>query len=254
VLEVANAVMGRALRRVTVQRGQDLRQAVLIAFGGAGPMHAVSLARQVGMRRVLVPEFSSGFSAFGCVTAPAAITRQKTVRLDSAHWDAPRFAAERATLVQEAQAALAHADAAVEETALIRYVGQSVAVPVGFAGDVDVAALGAAFRAEHQRLYGYATEEPFLVESLRVQASLPHAPLPTPPDVADQPPPAPLKVQNCCFDASGFLPTPRFDRASLSPGTKIAGPAIVEDAWSTVVLPPGATCRKDAAGHLHIEV
>ncbi|HWK46746.1 MAG TPA: hydantoinase/oxoprolinase family protein [Stellaceae bacterium] len=260
VLEVANAVMARALRRVTVQRGVDLRQGVLIAFGGAGPMHAVSLARQVGIARVLVPEFSSGFSAFGCVTAPALIARQKTVRLNSAAWDAERFAAERAGLVAEAQASLlrsgAKADAIrLSETALIRYVGQSVAVPVPFAASGDVADLAARFREEHRKLYGYATEEPFLVESLRVEATIPAGDLVAPPEaVATGELPRPRIVLPCCFDAAGFVATPRFDRVALAPSSILAGPCIIEDAWSTVVLPPGSTCRKDPAGHLHIEV
>jgi N-methylhydantoinase A len=252
--------MARALRRVTVQRGVDLRDATLIAFGGAGPMHAVSLARQVGLSRVVVPEFSSGFSAFGCVTAPALIARQKTVRLDSLHWDAERFAAERAALVADASASLLTgggdgAGLKLGETALIRYVGQSVAVPIPLTQGDDVAAIGRRFRAEHERLYGYATPEPFLVESMRVEASLPrpdgdfaaHAF-----DGAAHPEPASTGL--ACFDRDGFVATPRYDRSRLPVDAVLAGPCIVEDAWSTVVLPPGSTCRRDTAGHLHIEV
>jgi len=257
VITVANAVMARALARVTVQRGVDLRGATLIAFGGAGPMHAVSLARQVGITRVVVPAFSGAFSAFGCVTAPALIARQRTVRLDSAAWDAARFAAVRCELAAEARRAMddgvVAATAVTAETALVRYIGQSVAVEVPYAGQPGIEELGRAFRAVHERLYGYATAEPFQVESLRVIVSLPTAaavPVPVP---VSRDLPIPLKTAPALFERDGPVATPRYDRACLMPDNAIAGPCIIEDAWSTIVLPPDAACRADAAGHLHIE-
>ncbi len=255
VMEVANAVMARALRRVTVHRGADLREATLIAYGGAGPMHAVSLARHVGISRVIAPAFSGGFSAFGCVTAPELIARQQTLRLSSLTWDAARLADARAQLIASASAGLTRSDADIQlrETALIRYVGQSVAVETPYAPSLDVAALGERFRAAHHRLYGYATDEPFLLESLRIEASI----------AADRPEssqrPAkgavqPIRIGRCCFDADGFVETPCFDRSALGSAAVVEGPAILEDAWSTVLLPPGSVCRVDPAGHLLIEV
>ncbi len=257
VITVTNAVMARALARVTVQRGVDLRGATLIAFGGAGPMHAVSLARQVGIARVVVPAFSGAFSAFGCVTAPALIARQRTVRLDSAAWDAARFAAVRRELAAEARRALegsGTADPVTTETALIRYIGQSVAVEVPYAGQPGVAELERGFRDVHQRLYGYATAEPFQVESLRVVVSFPPVAAAPAPALTPQDLPTPSKAAPALFGRDGPVATPRLDRARLVPGSAVAGPCIIEDSWSTVVLPPGAACRADAAGHLHIEV
>ena len=81
VVRVANATMARALRRVTVERGIDGRRCTLLAFGGAGPMHAVGLAREFGICEVVVPPVSSAFSAYGCLLADMAYTRQRTVRL-----------------------------------------------------------------------------------------------------------------------------------------------------------------------------
>jgi N-methylhydantoinase A len=261
VLEVANAVMARALRRVTVHRGVDLRQTTLIAFGGAGPMHAVSLARHVGISRVLVPEFSSGFSAFGCVTAPALIAKQKTVRLSSEQWNARRFEAERDALVTEVKSALVSSGHAadrivISEKALVRYVGQSVAVEVPYEMPIEIERLGMRFREVHTRLYGYATDEHFLVESLRIEASVANArdERGAPVAASGRKAEKPFKTSQCCFHPGGFVETPRFNRESFEPGRTISGPCIVEDAWSTVVLPPGSRCHKDDAGHLHIEV
>jgi N-methylhydantoinase A len=259
VMDVADAVMARALRRVTVHRGADLREAALIAFGGAGPMHAVSLARHVGIARVVVPAFSGGFSAFGCITAPELIARQRTLRLASRDWDAGRFDAQRLALVEEAEGALRRSGTEasairLRETALVRYVGQSVAVEVPYEAGLGIEALGERFRAVHARLYGYATDEPFLLESLRVEASAPAVDSRLAPAAGAAAVLAPFKVSRCCFAGHGVVDTPRYDRARLPAEATVAGPAIVEDAWSTVIIPPGARCLPDQAGHLHVEV
>ena len=93
VQRVANATMVRALARVTVERGVDGRQCTLLAFGGAGPMHAARLAREFGIGEIVVPRFSSGFSALGCIVADMSYTQQQSVRMLSTHWDADRFGA-----------------------------------------------------------------------------------------------------------------------------------------------------------------
>jgi N-methylhydantoinase A len=92
VQRVANATMVRALARVSVERGIDGRHCTLLAFGGAGPMHAARLAREFGMTEIVVPRFSSGFSALGCIVADMSYTQQQAVRLLSTSWDAGRFA------------------------------------------------------------------------------------------------------------------------------------------------------------------
>jgi N-methylhydantoinase A len=270
IIDVANAVMSRALRRVTVRRGTDIRETALVAFGGAGPMLAVALARQVDIGTVVVPAFSSGFSAYGCVVAPPLITRQKTVRLASAAWDAVRFAAERQALIGEARALLRASGVVpeaivVEEVALVRYVGQSTAVPLPV-GDIaagDIAALGTRFRAAHHRIYGYATDESFLVESLRVAASVPPQAVPGRDGLGasgDVPGRAPAgaaaasRFLRCCFDEGGFVETPCYDRENLPVGAIVPGPAIIQDEWSTTILPSGSRAHRDAAGHLHVEV
>jgi N-methylhydantoinase A len=95
IYRVANASMARALRRVTVERGVDARSCTLIAFGGAGPMHAVALAREFGIARVVVPKFSSVFSALGCLTAELSYAEQRAAHMASTAWQAERIETTR---------------------------------------------------------------------------------------------------------------------------------------------------------------
>jgi len=258
VARVANATMARALRRVTVERGIDARLCSLIAFGGAGPMHACGLAREVGIRHIVVPIMSGGFSALGCIAADPSYAQQQTARLASTAWDSARFDALRNGLADRVAGYLLAAghkrEALVfDEIAVIRYQGQSYGVEVPYRYPADLKTLGRDFRAVHDRLYGYATDEPWIVESLRVRASVPSRPPSVSPRRADLPPPNPVKVLPCVFDA-GSLPTPRYRRDDLPAGFALKGPAVVEDDWSTVVVEPGATLTADAHGHLHIRL
>jgi N-methylhydantoinase A len=257
VQRVANATMVRALARVTVERGVDGRQCTLLAFGGAGPMHAARLAREFGIAEIVVPRFSSGFSALGCIVADMSYTQQQAVRLLSTNWDADRFGVlhdDMLATLREPLQRQGHgvAEITVERTALVRYVGQSYAVEVPFAEPLDLLKLGHDFRERHRTIYGYATDEHWEMQSLRMRALVPR---PTSFGAferqADMP--EPMSVAPCWFEASAPHQTPRYDRDRLPAEARIAGPAIVEDAWSTIIVPPGYTLRADAMGHLWIK-
>jgi len=255
VLRVADATMARALTKITVERGVDGRGATLLAFGGMGPMHAVGLARAYGIRRVMVPAASSAFSALGCVAAEMSYTRQRTLRLPGDGFDAPHFAAARAALVDEVAAPLLaqgldRAALVVEEVALLRYRGQSSAVDVPLdAALASTASLAAGFEARHATLFGFASGEAWELLGLRISVRAPRA-VPPPPCAAEAPAPPPFATDPCWFDPSGPLPTPRYERATLAPPHRVSGPAIIEDDWSTIVLPPGWVAVPDACGHL----
>ena len=261
---IANANMARALRRVTVERGVDARDCALLAFGGAGPMHAVALAREFGIGRIVVPHSSSVFSALGCLTAELSYARQRTVHMASDAWDAERFAALRSDTLERLTTPLLAAghgedELRVAEIAAIRYAGQSYAVEVPYAAPADPARLDADFKALHRALYGFATDEPWEVESLRLTVSAPPAYAPEcaaaaggrPGEAAGEA--APRTTAPCRFEGHGALETPRFDRGALGVGQRIAGPAVIEDEWSTIVLNPGAEAWADGSGHLHID-
>ncbi len=257
VLRVADATMARALNKITVERGVDGRRATLLAFGGMGPMHAVGLARAYGMARVLVPAASSAFSALGCVAAEMSTTRQRTLRLPGEGFDAARFAALRSSMAEEQAAPLLEAGVPrgalqIEETALIRYRGQSYAVDVPIDGPADGAALAAAFAARHQALFGFTSGEAWELLGLRVSLRAPRPPR-TVPAPREVPAPAPFAVDPCWFTPDAPTATPRYDRAAVAPPHAIAGPAIIEDEWSTIVVPPGWAARPDPHGHLLLE-
>ena len=257
VVKVANAAMLRALRRVTVERGVDGRACTLLAFGGAGPMHAVALARAFSIAHVVVPAHSSMFSALGCVGAEMSYAQQRTLRVASDAWDGARVDGVRralhATLAAPLRAA-GHGNGtlAVEEVASIRYRGQSYAIEIAAPTFDDPARLGRDFMERHRTLYGFATEEPWELVSIRVRVSAPRNGEARAPAPKANEPPSPARTLPATFDTGAPLPTPRYDRAALGADWPLQGPVIVDDAWSTVVVPPGATLTADDAGHLHI--
>ena len=257
VVRVANAAMLRALRRVTVERGVDGRTCTLLAFGGAGPMHAVALARAFSIDKVVVPAHSSMFSALGCVGAEMSYAQQRTLRVASDAWEQARVDGARrelrATLAAPLTAAGHETDTlVVEEVASIRYRGQSYAIEIANPAFDDPARLGRAFKNRHEVLYGFATEEPWELVSIRMRVSAPRNGEAPSLAAKTNEAPSPTQTLPCTFETSEAVMTPRYNRASLGADWPLEGPAIVDDAWSTVVVPPGATLSADDAGHLHI--
>jgi N-methylhydantoinase A len=255
IARVANAAMARAIRRVTVERGVDGRRCSLIAFGGAGPMHAVEVARAFGIARVVVPRLSSAFSALGCLAADMSHTRQQTVRMPSVAWDWPRLRAVRDDIVAQLSAAFgAGSVPRVGITAAVRYGGQSYSVEVPDPSLDDPDRLGAAFKSVHEQLYGFATDEPWELMGLRVTLSVPrNLGLDASGSGGGRAWTAPGET-SCWFDGSGPRPAVRYDRAALGAGRRIDGPAIIGDEWSTMILPPGASLVCGETGHLLIDV
>ncbi|MCK6453474.1 MAG: hydantoinase/oxoprolinase family protein [Alphaproteobacteria bacterium] len=260
IVAVANQTMVRALRRITVERGVDGRRCALLAFGGAGPMHAAAVARAFGIARVVVPVASSIFSALGCAAAGMSYSQQRTVRMAPAEWDPGRIGSARTELRARLSAPLVAAghgphEIRIEEVALVRYSGQSYAVEIHDPDFADQADFGRRFRERHERLYGFATDEPWELVALRMRAFAPQrengalgiaaAPMPGGSQSA---------AGACVFDRSGPVATPRHERSRLAPGQTVRGPAVIADAFSTVVVPPGATLTADRRGHLFMDV
>jgi N-methylhydantoinase A len=256
VVEVANASMLRALRLVSVQRGYDLRDFALIAYGGAGPLHAGALARECGIGRVVVPAHSGAFSALGCLVSPLRYDAVQTHRARLDAWDAKvvedRFRALEARclrpLLDEGHAL---GQVVVARSADLRYVGQNYELEVP-CGDGDLAGVRAAFEERHRLLYGYATGEGVECVNLRVIASvMPDALVVAPPGLSRAP--GPLGRHPGCFRETGQVELPRYDRGALGAGQAVDGPALVEDEWSTTVVYPGQRCAADALGNLVID-
>jgi N-methylhydantoinase A len=257
VVEVANANMLRALRLVSVQRGFDLREFSLIAYGGAGPLHAGALAHAAGISSVVVPAHSGAFSALGCLVSPLRYDTVQTHRGRLDAWDAKvveeRFRALEAQCLRPLLNEWRDPDRVLVQRSLdFRYVGQNYELEVGWVAG-GPAALKAAFEARHRQLYGYATGENVECVNLRVTARAAEEtlPLPAPPVGASA---LSTGSHRAYFKETGAVDMPRYDRTSLPPGHVVAGPAMVEDEWSTTVVYPGQRCVADRLGNLVIEV
>ena len=259
IVAVANQTMVRALRRITVERGVDGRGCALLAFGGVGPMHAVAVARAFGIARVVVPAASSIFSALGCAAAEMSYSQQRTVRMPVAAWDSSRIGSARAELRARLSAPLVAAgygpdELRIEEVASVRYSGQSYAVEIYDPDFADPADLGRRFRERHERLYGFATDEPWELVALRMRVRAPRREDGVFDLTAKASPGRSKPVEGLCvFDRSEPVATPRFERSQLAPGRTIRGPAMIADAFSTVVVPPGATLTPNERGHLFLD-
>jgi N-methylhydantoinase A len=253
IVKVANATMARALRRVTVERGIDGRDCTLLAFGGGGPMHAAGLADLYGIGSIVVPNASSAFSALGCLTADFSFLQQQTFRVALDGIDLDRVLKRIETLIGQASEPLiangvARAAIDVDLVALMRYAAQNDAIAVPFSLPLDAGRLREDFLARHHELFGYATAESCVIESVRVQARRPST------TTVDRPTTAIRKLREtsrrCSFDGVHDVATEIVDRASMKEA--VIGPAIIEDAWSTVVIPPGWQAKPDTIGHLFL--
>lgn len=253
VLRVADATMARALNKITVERGVDGRKTALMAFGGMGPMHAAGLARVYGISRVIVPNASSAFSALGCVTAERSATRQRTLRLTGDAFDAAEFAAARTALIDELRLTLNEpGEARIHEIAMIRYRGQSYAVDVTIEGFLEAEALGALFAERHAALFGFTSGQAWEVIGLRTRLSMPRPERPMQ-EGKSVPPPKSIVEDLCWFDHHAPIATPRYERSALLPPHRLHGPAILEDDWSTIIIPPGWQACAVGNGHILLE-
>ena len=261
---VANSRMIRAVRAVTSERGRDPAEFVLYAFGGSAPAHAAEMARQLRIGEVVVPPAPGLFSSLGLLFADVehhyvqSLWRNVPQDLDCA--EANRTLE---TLEQEALAVLSSEGFPGERVRLIwqadmRYHGQQyelpVSLPAGRLTPRDVAELEQRFHGEHQRTFGYRSEEQVQMVNLRLIARG----IPEEPRVPERLIPDPLPIATVPRRAyfgpsSGWLETPVISREELS--TEGAeGPLIVEEYDATTVVPPCCTARRDEWGTISIAV
>jgi N-methylhydantoinase A len=251
VVQVANANMADAVRLISIRRGYDPREFCLVAFGGAGALHAAELARELSIPTVLVPPHPGVTSALGCLLVDVRhdLSTMFLGAVDSL--DRRRLERELEGLEAEARARLEAEDVPEEQMSLqrlvdMRYLGQwrSLTVAVGAPVDLDDAV--ARFHAEHEREYNFRRDgAPVEVYRLSVRATG----VTPKPELARHPRaegvPQPLARRRVVFDEGGAAETAVYDRAALGAGHVLAGPAIVEQLDSTVVVPPGWRAEVD---------
>ncbi|MBN1455720.1 MAG: hydantoinase/oxoprolinase family protein, partial [Methanomicrobia archaeon] len=258
VWKIVNANMIKALRVVSVERGLDTRDFTLCAFGGAGPVHAVALAREIGIPNVIVPFAAGVFSAYGILVSDLQQNYSRThlLRLDECGTEAD--AVVQTTLGEFAVTAeyeLAEQGIAFTEATLIpsvdmRYLGQSYELNVDY---TTVADARTRFHQEHQKRYGYAmpTEDVELV-TIRLRVLVPRSkPVLTP--VSAGKPGKPEEYRDVLFE-EGWQRTPIFRREALPAHIECEGPAIIAATDSTTVMPPDTRFSVDSYGNIVIDV
>src|SRR5215216_3627827 len=247
IRRVANAEMIRALRVMTVERGVDPRELALLAFGGAGPLHAADIAEQLGMTRILCPRASGVLAALGLVVSERRRDVQRSVLLGG---DTLTAEALRDQIGALAERAAAGGEPALRVTAELRYRGQAfeLAVECGEAPEPD--ALRDAFAAAHERAYGYRDPEGEVeLVTLRVTATEPGP-----------------EIDAAAAGAAGGGATRSTRRAWFDgveheaavltgepePGTELRGPAICELPEATLAVPPGWAGGVEPSGTIRL--
>ncbi|HUN40817.1 MAG TPA: hydantoinase/oxoprolinase family protein [Acetobacteraceae bacterium] len=266
IVSVVTANMARAIRVISVQRGHDPRDYTLVAFGGAGPLHAARLAKELGIRRILVPRNPGILCAMGLLLTDLRTDFATTALrvLDAAA--PPDIAATFDSLAAQAQAwfnaeGIAPEARRVVRTVDMRYAGQNyelpIAVPDGAIGPATLDVLAERFEAAHQQAYGFAAEEdPLQLVTFRVEATgvVLKASLERHEDFGPDASRAVIAQRDVWLpEASGFVSCAVYDRDRLRAGNRVAGPAVIEQMDATTLVLPGMVARVEPYLNLVLE-
>jgi len=256
-LAVAVAKMAGAVREVSVHRGFDPRDFVLIGFGGAGPMHGFLVADELAMTQVLIPRFPGHLSALGQMLADHRCDFVRAWGGKLSILSPTELSARADEMAADAARQLTHdgIDAARHRHSFsvdMRYVGQSFTLPIAWnRDDCDLTPLRRAFDARHQETFGYAaTDNDAEIVNIRL-VSIGLVDKPTLDFVAAANGEPLSGTRRVWFD--GWCETAIYDRALMPVGYHFAGPAIIEEAGGTSVVPPGWQVTVHDSGALHCE-
>ncbi len=262
IIEIANWSQANAIRQMTVQRGIDPRGFALLSFGGAGPAQSPAVMELLGMKACIVPPNPGNLSAFGLLAVDWRTDHIITKVMHEDSIDLSAVAAHYAALEREATETLKRdgidpSRIRILREADVRYAGQSMEVrvpaPGGKVDEAFLAQLIEAFNAVHLRTFGYNYAGQQKIELVNLCVSgfgvieRPHMPE-LASGAAD---PAP-KGRRPVYFGTAFIDTPIYDRAALSPGNRLEGPAVVEEFGSTTVVFPGQRIEVDRHGILII--
>lgn len=254
IVQLAEAEMEKAVRLISVERGYDPREFTLVSFGGAGPLHACSLARVLGIPRVLVPAMPGALSALGILMSDVVRDYSRTVMLppDPGLLE-PHFAELEAKGAAEFRSErLAGVSARSTD---LRYAGQGYELNVAAGPEML-----AHFHAAHRKRYGHADESRRVeVVNVRVRmiSSAERLDLPHRPAAGTDCTHAVLKHKRVMFaknNNNDWLDAPVLQRDLLSPGNRFEGPAIVHEYSATTVVPPGCRAEVDTNSNIVIEL
>jgi N-methylhydantoinase A len=256
-ISVATANIVRAIQLISTERGHDPRDYVLVPYGGAGPLHAADVARGLGIRSIVVPPSAGIVSAYGLIASDFAQFDSQTLRAPVDE-RAPRlvrevFAEMRARAEARARSFGLEGALTLEFTADMRFVGQAFEVPVALPpaarAEMTAAALHERFGEAHQRVYhfGADTDRPVEIVAFRLGVI---APLGEPPVLAEPAATAGEEREIELYAERSWRRGRLVPRAALTQGRRLAGPALLDDATSTLLVPAGWQVERDAAGNL----
>jgi N-methylhydantoinase A len=271
ILRIAAAQMAHVVRRVTTERGLDAADFALVAYGGAGPLHAAMIARELRIARIVVPLAPGHFSACGMLMSDLRRDFVSTWFTPLAGASLAQMEAIYRAMEEEGQRAVRRSgivmtDIAVTRAADMRYVGQEHAVtvelPLALFEDRDRAGIKRRFDAVHELRYGHAAAaEPAEIVSLRsaVTGRLNKPRFERIPCGDAMPDGAAGRGRRPVYFAeggkeAGFIATPIFARDALRAGNRITGPALVEEHAATTVIHPGDRLEVDGFGNLVVEI
>jgi len=262
VHDVVNETMAAAVRMHVTERGGNPEAATLVAFGGAGPVHACHLARKLGIARVIVPLRAGVLSALGLLIAPPAFDIVRTFKAPLGDLDVAAAAAVMEQMAATVRGLVEGLDSGgelvIRRAVDVGYIGQSYQVTVPVDDGLDRQAIWGRFAARYREKYGYFYDDvPAEVVNLRVLGELAGAaavmaPLAGPGAAAA---PAPRAMRPAyCPRAGTMVPFAVHARADLAPGVRLDGPLLVEEASATTVVDAAARVEVDALGSLVIEL
>lgn len=238
IIKLANTVMAKALRMVTIERGHDPRDFTMYVFGGAGPLHGVELAEELNVKSVLIPLCTGVFSALGLLLSDYRADKVRSIIKPADRVGEDEIDRIFVELVEEAtrEVSVENVNVRVIRQADLRYRGQAYEITVPWTGSIDECIN--AFHRKHEALYGFSSpEEQVELVNLRVTA----IGLVSKPEIKaereEEYTPKPETYRQVYFN-EGWVDTPVYDRDKLKAGTRIDGPAIIEEYDSTIVVPP----------------
>ena len=261
ILQIANNAMVGAIRNISVERGYDPREFALVAYGGAGPMHAIEVANLLGVRTVVVPPHPGIASAYGLLVAEFKNDYARTSLQQPPDYDLQGMAEIFDGLEREGQQWLetegvANSARMLSWSADLRYEHQGSELTIPYEGTrIDrpgLVGLIDEFHRRHSQLYGFSLDQSVEIVTLRVTASghLGDVAMPMLPAAGGDPADAVVERRQVYFEETrDFVECPIYRRERLSPGASIVGPAILEGMDSTVVINPGWESRIDQYGN-----
>ncbi len=248
IIRVANAEMVRALRVVTVERGIDPRRYALLAFGGAGGLHAAAIADELGIDRIVCPRASGVLAALGLVVSPRRRDAQRSVFLSGNDLTAEAVADLVAELGEQARDELDAYEAELRAVYELRYRGQAFELPISAGLKPSAAQLRDAFERIHEERYGYRDGDQELeLVTIRVTATVAGAEvqLAAPTGGRESRGRRPARIGGAAVELEVIRGDPR-------PGTEISGPAVVELPESTLLVPPSWSATVDGQGTIDL--